>query len=66
MKNITVSLDEETYRRIWNGKAALTQILHDRQAATLGRAATDPDVQRLEEQIARKRPFARLVATEGV
>jgi hypothetical protein len=48
---ISVSLhvpasDEETYRRVWNGKSALTQMLHDRQATTLGRATTDPDVQR--------------------
>ena len=44
---ISVSLrlpasDDETYRRIWNGKSALTQILHDRQAAALGRAGTNP------------------------
>ena len=48
---ISVSLrvpasDEETYRRIWNGKSALTQILHDRQAAALGRAGTDPALQK--------------------
>ena len=48
---ISVSLrlpasDDETYRRIWNGKSALTQILHDRQAATLGRAGTDPALQK--------------------
>jgi CHAT domain-containing protein/tetratricopeptide (TPR) repeat protein len=34
--------DDETYRRAWNGKAAVTQILHDRQAETAGRAAADP------------------------
>jgi tetratricopeptide (TPR) repeat protein len=38
--------DDETYRRIWSGKSALTQILHDRQAATLGRVGTDPALQR--------------------
>jgi CHAT domain-containing protein len=43
---ISVSLrlpasDEETYQRIWSGKSALMQILHDRQAATLGRAGDD-------------------------
>jgi tetratricopeptide (TPR) repeat protein/CHAT domain-containing protein len=48
---ISVSLglpasDEETYRRIWNGKSALTQMLHDRQTAALGRAAADPAVQK--------------------
>jgi CHAT domain-containing protein len=36
------SSDDETYRRIWHGKSALTQILHDRQAATLDRARTNP------------------------
>ncbi len=44
---ISVSLhvpasDEETYRRIWNGKSTLTQLLHDRHAATLSRAGIDP------------------------
>jgi CHAT domain-containing protein/Tfp pilus assembly protein PilF len=38
--------DEETYRRIWDGKSVLTRILHDRQAATLGREGTDPAIQR--------------------
>jgi tetratricopeptide (TPR) repeat protein/CHAT domain-containing protein len=44
---ISVSLrvpgsDGETYRRIWNGKSALTQILHDRHAAMLVRAGKNP------------------------
>jgi CHAT domain-containing protein/tetratricopeptide (TPR) repeat protein len=48
---ISVSLrlpasDEETYRRVWDGKSALTRFLHDRQAATLGRAGTDPALRR--------------------
>jgi tetratricopeptide (TPR) repeat protein/CHAT domain-containing protein len=48
---ISVSLhvrgsDEEAYRRVWGGKSALTQILRDRQATTLGRARTDPAVRR--------------------
>ena len=48
---ISVSLrvpasDHETYQRIWNGKSALTQILHDRHAATLGRAGSDPALRR--------------------
>jgi CHAT domain-containing protein len=48
---ISVSLrvpdsDDETYRRIWNGKSTVVQILHDRQAATLGRAEADPAVRR--------------------
>jgi CHAT domain-containing protein/tetratricopeptide (TPR) repeat protein len=48
---ISVSLhvpncDDETYRRIWNGKSGLTQILHDRQGATLGRAGSDPAIGR--------------------
>jgi tetratricopeptide (TPR) repeat protein len=48
---ISVSLhlpasDDETYRRVWNGKSALTQILHDRQGATLDRAATEPAIRR--------------------
>jgi len=38
--------DEDTYRRIWNGKSGLTQMLHDRQAATLWRAGTDPALQK--------------------
>ena len=64
---ISVSLhvpasDDETYRRIWNGKSALTQILHDRQAATLGRAGTDPALRRTVEawRDARSR-LARLI-----
>ena len=48
---ISVSLrlpasDDETYRRICNGKSILTQILQDRQVATLGRAASDAAVQK--------------------
>ncbi len=48
---ISVSLripgsSDETYRRIWNAKSALTQLLRDRQAVTLGRAAGDPALQR--------------------
>jgi tetratricopeptide (TPR) repeat protein len=48
---ISVSLhvpasNDETYRRTWNGRSAVTQILHDRQAATLGRAGSDPAIQR--------------------
>jgi CHAT domain-containing protein/tetratricopeptide (TPR) repeat protein len=48
---ISVSLrvpgsDDETYRRIWDGKSVLMQILHDRQAAALGRAGKDPAVQK--------------------
>ncbi len=38
--------DEETYRRIWNGKSSLTQILHDRQAAILRRAGIDHGISR--------------------
>jgi tetratricopeptide (TPR) repeat protein len=36
----------ERYRRIWNGKPALTQLLHDRQAATLGRTKSNPALQK--------------------
>jgi tetratricopeptide (TPR) repeat protein/CHAT domain-containing protein len=48
---ISVSLrvpdsDDETYRRVWNGKFTLTQILRDRQAAAIGKAGTDPSVRR--------------------
>jgi CHAT domain-containing protein len=41
------SSEDETYRLIWNGKSTLMQILHDRQAATLGRAGTDPNLRRI-------------------
>jgi tetratricopeptide (TPR) repeat protein/CHAT domain-containing protein len=46
---ISVSLrqpgrDDQTYRRIWNGKAALTRILYNRQAATLVRSGPNPAV----------------------
>jgi CHAT domain-containing protein/Tfp pilus assembly protein PilF len=52
----------ETYRRIWNGKSALTQLLHDRQAATLRRAASNPALQKTVEdwREARSR-LARLI-----
>jgi CHAT domain-containing protein/tetratricopeptide (TPR) repeat protein len=36
----------EAYGRIWNGKSALTQLLHDRQAATLRRAESNPALQK--------------------
>jgi CHAT domain-containing protein/tetratricopeptide (TPR) repeat protein len=39
------SSDDETYRRIWDGKSSLTQVLRDRQAATLVRARTYPALQ---------------------
>jgi CHAT domain-containing protein/tetratricopeptide (TPR) repeat protein len=67
---ISVSLlmptsDEETYTRIWNGKSAVTQILHDRQAATLVRAGSDPDVGRTvtDWRDARSRLARQILAT---
>jgi CHAT domain-containing protein len=48
---ISVSLrmpasDDEMYRRIWNGKSAVTEVLHDRQAAMLGRVGNNPALQK--------------------
>jgi CHAT domain-containing protein len=38
--------DEETYRRVWNGKSALTQALHHRWAVAIGRAGAYSEVKK--------------------
>jgi CHAT domain-containing protein/tetratricopeptide (TPR) repeat protein len=37
---------DETYRRIWDGKSSMAQVLHDRQAATLNQVKSDPGLRR--------------------